>query len=340
MDWICKIFFHVGWDVQMLDLHRLRILRELRRLGTVTAVAELLSYTHSAISQQLAQCEKDVGAKLYERAGRRIVLTEQGELLADYADELLALADAAQSAVLDSTSQVRGRIRVASFQTALASILPSALDSLKHKYPDLRLEIKQLDIENAMPALSKGTVDLILGEDYPGVMPLTDNTVDREHLIDDELVLITPQDSTLTFQDVEELAGHEGQPGVSFALDSVEFSLRRFFQAYCLQYGFEPKVDFETPDPFLQTYLVRTGHACSVTSALFGPLQPGVRFVHLPGRPHRTLYTAVRAGRAQHPALRALREALAESAAEIAAQSVVEPEAEPAAEPGADHGSS
>src|SRR5699024_11701979 len=112
------------------------------------------------------------------------------------------------------------------------------------------------------------------------------------------------------------------------------------FHAYCLQCGFEPRVDFEAPDPFLQTYLVRTGHAYSVSSALFGPLQPGVRFVHPPGRPHRTLYTAVRAGRAQPPALRALREALAESAAEIAAQSVVESEAKPAAEPGADHGSS
>src|SRR5699024_5299717 len=162
------------------------------------------------------------------------------------------------------------------------------------------------------------------------------NTVEREHLIDDELVLITPQDSTLTFQDVKELAGHEGQPEVRFALDSVEFSLRSFFQAYCLQYGFEPRVDFETPDPFLQTYLVRTGHAYSVTSALFGPLQPGVRFVHLAGRPYLTLYMAGRAGLAQHPALRALREALAESAAEIAAQSVVESEAKS----GADHGSS
>lgn len=98
-------------------------------------------------------------------------------------------------------------------------------------------------------------------------------------------------------------------------------------------------MDFETPDPFLQTYLVRTGHAYSVTSALFGPLQPGVRFVHLPGRPHRTLYTAVRAGRGRHPALRALRDALAESAAQIAAQSVVELEAEPEAELGAEHGS-
>ena len=295
----------------MLDLHRLRILRELRRLGTVTAVAELLSYTHSAISQQLAQCEKDVGAKLYERAGRRIVLTEQGELLADYADELLALADAAQSAVIDSTSQVRGRIRVASFQTVLASILPEALDILSKQYPDLKVEITQLDIENALPALANGKVDLILGEDYPGVLPLTDKTVHREHLIDDELVLIAPEDSTLTFEEIIKRA--DTGPVTAFAMDSVDYSLGKFFHAYCRQHGVEPNVLFETPDPFLQTHLVRAGHACSVTSALFAPLQPGVRFVHLPDGPHRTLYTAVRAGREQHPALRAFRQALAQS---------------------------
>ncbi|MFH0411161.1 LysR family transcriptional regulator [Corynebacterium sp. L4756] len=295
----------------MLDLHRLRILRELRRLGTVTAVAELMNYTHSAISQQLAQCEKDAGVKLYERAGRRIVLTEQGELLADYANELLALADSALSAVLDSTSQVRGRIRVASFQTVLASILPNALDNLSEQYPDLKVEITQLEIENAVPALANGTVDLILGEDYPGVVPLTDNTVHREHLIDDELVLITPAESTLTFEEV--IARGNGVGAVVFALDSVDYSLGKFFHAFCRQHGIEPNVLFETPDPFLQTHLTRTGHACSVTSALFGPLQPGVRFVHLPDRPHRTLYTAVRAGRENHPALRAFREALVQS---------------------------
>lgn len=302
----------------MLDLHRLRIVRELRRLGTVTAVAELLNYTHSAISQQLAQCEKDVGVTLYERSGRRIVLNEQGELLADYADELLALADAAQSAVLDSTSQVRGRICVASFQTVLASILPEALDSLSRDYPDLKVEITQLEIENAIPALANGAVDLVLGEDYPGVVPLTDNTVHREHLLDDELVLITPADSTLTFGDIVKRGS--GPEAVAFALDSVEFSLGKFFHAFCRQHGFEANVLFETPDPFLQTYLTRTGHACSVTSAFFAPLQPGVRFVHLPERPHRTLYTAVRAGREQHPALRAFRHALTQSVRSTAAE--------------------
>ncbi|MEX3564243.1 LysR family transcriptional regulator, partial [Corynebacterium phoceense] len=59
----------------MLDLRRLRILAELRRLGTVTAVADSLHYTHSAVSQQLAACERDAGARLTERVGRRLRLT-------------------------------------------------------------------------------------------------------------------------------------------------------------------------------------------------------------------------------------------------------------------------
>lgn len=88
---------------------------ELQRLGTVTAVAEALRYTYSAISQQLAHCERDVG--------RRIRLTEQGEILAEYAGRMLALSDEAESRVLASTSLVRGTIRVTSFQTATSAPL-------------------------------------------------------------------------------------------------------------------------------------------------------------------------------------------------------------------------
>lgn len=114
----------------MLDLHRLRVLFELQRLGTVTAVAEALQYTHSAISQQLAHCERDVGVKLYEKVGRRIRLTEQGEILAEYAGRMLALSDEAESRGLASTSLVRGTIRVTSFQTVMSSIIPAALTEL------------------------------------------------------------------------------------------------------------------------------------------------------------------------------------------------------------------
>lgn len=91
---------------------------ELQRLGTVTAVAKALQYTHSAISQQLAHCERDVG--------RRIRLTEQGEILAEYAGRMRALSDEAEFRILASTSLVRGTIRVTSFQTATQHALARA----------------------------------------------------------------------------------------------------------------------------------------------------------------------------------------------------------------------
>src|SRR5699024_9126106 len=91
-------------------------------------------------------------------------------------------------------------------------------DLLSKKYPALKVEITQLDIENALPALANGKVDLILGEDYPGVLPLTDHTVHREHLIDDELVLITPDDSQLTFEDF--IKDAEVSAETAFAVDT------------------------------------------------------------------------------------------------------------------------
>ncbi len=89
------------------------------------------------------------------------------------------------------------------------------------------------------------------------MLPLTDKTVHREHLIDDELVLITPEDSTLTFEEIKERA--ESGPPTAFAMDSVDYSLGKFFHAYCRQHGVEPNVLFETPDPFLQTHLGAPG---------------------------------------------------------------------------------
>src|SRR5699024_2028345 len=155
---------------------------------------------------------------------------------------------------------VRERSRVASFQTVLASILRSALDNLSKKDRTLNEGMTQLDIENALPALANGKVDLIMGETYPRLLPLTNNTVEREHLIDDELVLITPEDSQLTFEDF--IKDAEVSAETAFAVDSVDYSLGRFFHAYCRQHGVQPNVIFETPDPFLQTHLVRAGHAC------------------------------------------------------------------------------
>src|SRR5215218_4584649 len=102
----------------MLDLRRLRLLRELRERGTIAAVADALAYTPSAVSQQLAQLERDAGVPLLERAGRGVRLTEAGRRLAAHADAIMARMEAAEADLAGLAGHAAGRLRVACFQTA------------------------------------------------------------------------------------------------------------------------------------------------------------------------------------------------------------------------------
>src|SRR4051794_23907230 len=97
----------------MLDLRRLRLLRELRDRGTIAAVAEAFSYTPSAVSQQLAALEREAGAELTERVGRGVRLTEAGQALAGHTDAVLALLEGAEAELEAAASgAVHGRVRV------------------------------------------------------------------------------------------------------------------------------------------------------------------------------------------------------------------------------------
>lgn len=288
----------------MYDLQRLRALAELHRLGTVTAAAESMRYTHSAVSQQLTALEREAGVALYEKHGRRLRLTEQGVILAEYAHRVLALIDEAQAELAASTSQVAGTVRVTSFQTVLSSMLPQALTELRERYPNLHVEVVQRPIEQAMEELLRREVDLVLGEEYDGEMPITSERMHREPLLEDPQVLITPKTGPWSTLEFANLAG------VPFAVDPEYLVTGRFVHALAKRSGFSPNVAFETPDPFLQAHLVRTGHAVAVVSDMFLQYVDGVRVAGLPGNPTRTLFTAVLEGRARHPALVAVREAL------------------------------
>src|SRR5829696_3056788 len=112
----------------MLDLHRLRLLRELEARGTVSAAAAALGYTTSAVSQQLAVLEREAGAKLLERVGRNVQLTDAGRVLAHHAQGLLDAAEAAEAEVAQvAAGQVAGTVRVSSFQSAFLRIVAPAV---------------------------------------------------------------------------------------------------------------------------------------------------------------------------------------------------------------------
>ena len=109
-----------------LSLHRLRMLRELHRRGTVTAAAAALHYTVSAVSQQLAQLERDVGAKLFERLGRRVQLTELGSLLTEHAEEILGSVERATLALEEAQEARTVRLTAGVWASVASGLLPTA----------------------------------------------------------------------------------------------------------------------------------------------------------------------------------------------------------------------
>src|SRR3954451_20595743 len=100
----------------MLDLRRLRLLRELHQRGTIAAVADALQFTPSAVSQQLAQLEREAGVPLLERSGRGVRLTDAGLVLAGHAEALLERTALAEADLAAAAGTVAGRARIAGFE--------------------------------------------------------------------------------------------------------------------------------------------------------------------------------------------------------------------------------
>jgi DNA-binding transcriptional LysR family regulator len=151
-----------------LDLRRLRMLRELAERGTLAAVAGALGYTPSAVSQQLDVLEREAGARLLERAGRGVRLTDAGRLLARHAGVLLAAAEAARADLASLADQVRGTVRAGGLQSATRHLLIPAVVQLLAEHPEVRVELSEVEVEQALPELRLGTLDLVVSDEYDG----------------------------------------------------------------------------------------------------------------------------------------------------------------------------
>lgn len=287
----------------MLDLRRLRLLRELRRRGTITAVAEAFSFSPSAVSQQLATLEREVGVRLLEPAGRRVRLTAQGEVLVEHAAVLLEQVERAEADLARSVGEISGALRVASFQTAVMALLPGALTWLTERHPLLRVEVTELEPETALPAMVAGEYDLVIAEEYPGQPLPRLQEADRTDLLSDELVLAVP-----TGWKVHTLADLSDRP---FVAEPATTSAGQWALAACRTAGFEPDVRYTSTDLGIHLRLVREGLAAALLPELAGPREvPNVAVHRLEHSPSRTIFAAVRRGASERPAARAFAEAV------------------------------
>lgn len=151
-----------------LDLRRLRFLREFEERGTLAAVATALGYSPSTVSQQLALLERDAGTPLLEKAGRGVRLNDAGRLLARHARVLLTAAEAAEADLAALGGDIRGTVRAGALQSAARRLLVPAVARMQAEHPRVRPEISELELEQALPFLRLGTVDLVIGDEYDG----------------------------------------------------------------------------------------------------------------------------------------------------------------------------
>ncbi|TDB90979.1 LysR family transcriptional regulator [Actinomadura sp. 7K534] len=295
----------------MLDLHRLRLLRELKHRGTLAAVAEALSYSPSSISQQLSVLEREAGVPLLEPVGRRVRLTAQAEILVAHTEAVLERLERAEADLAASLRGIAGVLRVAAFQTAALALVPDALSTLRDAHPRLRVEITQREPESALPGLLARDFDLVITEEYPGDPSPRPAGIEYAELGADEISLAlpgpAPQGTGLQGTGLRELAE------TPWVMEPAGTASRLWATRLCRAAGFEPDVRFESTDLLLHLRLVERGHAAALLPGLvWSGRPPAVPVVRLPEEDRtRRLLTAARRGGGSHPAVRAFRDALA-----------------------------
>ncbi len=294
----------------MLDLRRLRLLRELEARGTLGAVARALDYTPSAVSQQLAVLEREAGAKLTVPAGRGVRLTDAGRVLARHAGTLLAGVEAAEAELAAASGAVAGTVRVWGFQSAVLRLAIPATALLAERAPGVRVEVAEAELEEALPALALGAVDVVLGDEYAGLPRPRTAGVHRERLLREELRLVLPAGHPL--------ARGRGPVGLgalrdaAWAVSDAGTGHHEMLVRACREAGFEPDLRHRSTDVIVLLELCRRAGAATLLPELALPAQDeGVATRRLAGGgAHRDVDAWTRAGAAARPAVAAVLDAL------------------------------
>jgi DNA-binding transcriptional LysR family regulator len=253
-----------------LDLRRLRLLRELEERGTLAAVAVASGYSPSAVSQQLTVLEKEVGVPLLQKAGRGVRLTDAGRLLSHHASVLLSAAEAARADLASLTGEVRGTVRAGGLQSATRHLLIPALARMLVDHPRVRVEISELELEQALPELRLGSLDVVISDEYDGHPRPRPTGLAFEVLLEEPLKLVLPS--------THPRAAHGGPVPVAalredvWADAEVDTGHHALVVSTCRSLGgYEPDMPHHSNDADVQLELVRSAGAVALMPALTLP---------------------------------------------------------------------
>ncbi|HEV7753458.1 MAG TPA: LysR substrate-binding domain-containing protein [Baekduia sp.] len=229
----------------MLDVRRLRVLREVASHGSFSAAAEALSYTQSAVSQQIAALEREAGSRLVERSARGVRMTDAGRALVCHADAILArLADAEDE--LHAIAGLRGgRLRLAAFPSACSTLMPLAVARFRERHPGVDLSLHPAEPEDGLRMLRTGEADIALSIEATFAPP-GPSDIDTVTLLDDPMYIMVHRDHPMAGRArlrLADLADDSWMVGTTGTCPDVSIFLRA-----CQAAGFEPRIAFNLDD--------------------------------------------------------------------------------------------
>ena len=224
-------------------------------LGSISAAASVLGYTQSAVSQQLAALEREVGAALVDRSQRPLRATRDGEALRPHVERVLAALGGAEAA-LDDLRGGTHRLRLAAFTSALSSFVPAAVRDLRRAHSELVVQVLELETEEAVERLRGGDADLAVVHHMPGIAVPETAGLQRRRLIVDDLHVVLPAGHRLARRDAVSVTDLEGEPLILPRRDTPAGRFRSVVEQLFAQAGVAPRVAYELDDlPAVQAFV-------------------------------------------------------------------------------------
>ena len=236
----------------VFDAARLRVFREVVRRGSLSAAAEALSFTQPAVSRQIAALEREAGAQLLERTPRGIRLTEPGRVLLGHAEAILDRMATARAQVQSVASLAAGRLRIGSFPTANATVVPRAIAAFAREHPDVELSLAEAITPQALAWLRSGEVDVAVVTHFA---ELDDQELEVVDLVDDEMLVALPGDHPLARKPKLRLRDLRDETWI----ESVGGAGHPPLLTAALAHGFQPRIRFGAEQWLAKQGLVAAG---------------------------------------------------------------------------------
>ena len=298
-----------------MDVRRLRLLRELADRGTIAATAQACSLTPSAVSQQLAVLQREAGAPLLIRDGRRVILTEAARVLVARTERILAELEAARADIAALEGGVGGVVRLGAFPTAASTLVPAAIAACRAQHPDLQVMLQEWETDEGITALKAGDVDVLVLYEYNLLTDVAEAGIELTPLITESLLAAVPEALPLPAGQLS-LNVFRDQPWIAPRSDTA---LRTTLERACGMAGFAPRFDYTSDDYTVILSLVRAGLGVTLLPQLaIDRLSADVRVHSVTGPAlSRKVSAAVRAGSAPAPAIASLLTSLRDAATQI-----------------------